>query len=204
MKKSFNTMMGLAMAIALSLNVASCNSDSDNGGSKDNKAKKETTAKPASNRTDLPNYRYVDSDTLLAHYNLAKDYSEEMLRLQNNYDNTARQRQAAIEGLAGKYQQKMQSNAMNEAEYNNAMKDMQQRQSAAQNELGQMQVSMQNQMMEAQKIVNDSIMSYIKEYNESHHYDAIFMKAATLYIDPALDITDEIIEGLNARYNKKK
>ena len=54
------------------------------------------------------------------------------------------------------------------------------------------------------KIVNDSIMSYIKEYNESHHYDAIFMKAATLYINPDLDITDEIIEGLNARYNKVK
>ena len=38
----------------------------------------------------------------------------------------------------------------------------------------------------------------------THTYDAIFFKNATLYINPNLDITDEIVEGLNARYNKKK
>lgn len=35
-------------------------------------------------------------------------------------------------------------------------------------------------------------------------YDAILFKAATLYINPALDITNEVVEGLNARYNKVK
>lgn len=30
------------------------------------------------------------------------------------------------------------------------------------------------------------------------------MKAATLYINPALDVTDEVVKGLNERYNKVK
>jgi outer membrane protein len=63
---------------------------------------------------------------------------------------------------------------------------------------------MQQQYMEAQKIVNDSIQKFIEVYNAQHGYDAILLKAATLYIDPALDITDEVVEGLNARYNKVK
>lgn len=203
MKKFITTLSGLALILGMTLGSTACNNTQD--GNDKQHTKTTAKAKQGKEQATLPNYRYVDSDSLLQKYNLAKDYNEEMLRLQNTYENTARQRQSAIEGLAGQYQQKMQNNGyMNEAAYNADMKTLQQRQQAAQNELGQMQINMQNQAMEAQKIVNDSIMSYIKEYNESHHYDAIFMKAATLYINPDLDITDEIIEGLNARYNKVK
>ena len=58
--------------------------------------------------------------------------------------------------------------------------------------------------MQAQKTVNDSIKAFIEDYNKSRGYDAILFKGATLYINPALDITDEVVEGLNARYNKVK
>ena len=201
MKKIFATFALCAALLASGL--SSCN-NADKAADKKGSAK---TEKPKSNidPDKLPNYRYVDSDSLLLNYNLAKDYSEEMLRLQNSYDNTARQRQSALENLAGQFQQKMQNNQYtSEQQYNADMATLQQRQNSAQNELGQLQVTMQNQMSEAQKIVQDSIMSYIEDYNATHHYDAIFMKAATLYIDPALDITDEIIKGLNERYNKVK
>ena len=201
MKKLITTLCIALMTIALG--VTSCSNT-------DSKQDKQTTTgkpqqKPSKNAQtgNLPNYRYVDSDTLLAKYNLAKDYQEEMLRQQNAYENTARQRQSAIESLMNKYDQQMKNGQMNESSYKAAMQDIQSRQSAAEKELGQLQVNMQNQMIEAQKVVNDSILNYVREYNESYGYDAILMKAATLYIDPALDITDEILEGLNARYNKQ-
>lgn len=195
------------MMVAVSIAATSCNNGEagKDSNKKEQTAKKSATAeRPAANRQgEKPNYRYVDSDSLLANYNLAKDYQEEMLRQQNNYDNTARQRQTAIQSLMAKYQQQAQNNTMDEAAYNKAMADIQNRQQAAEKELGKMQINMQNQMMEAQKIVNDSIMNYIEEYNKTRGYDAILMKAATLYISPDLDITDEVLEGLNARYNKK-
>ena len=70
-----------------------------------------------------------------------------------------------------------------------------------------MNVAAQNAMRQqqaAEKEVMDSIKNYIDVYMTTHTYDAIFFKNATLYINPNLDITDEIVEGLNARYNKKK
>lgn len=164
-----------------------------------------TAPKEAKDTANLPNYRYVDTDSLLAAYNLAKDYNEQMLQLQNNYENTARQRQGAIQSLAAQYQQKMQNNGyLTKEAYDKDMGTLQSKQSAAVNELGKLQVSIQNQMAQAQKTINDSIESYIKEYNKTRGYDAIFMKGATLYINPALDITGEIIKGLNERYNKVK
>lgn len=192
---AFITLSAACMAI-------SCNKDDK----KSDDPKKGQTVKAKANHANnanLPNIRYVDADSLLAHYNLSKDYQEEMLRQQNAYENTARQRQAAIESLASGYQKQMQNNTMNEQAYNKAMQTMQQKQQAAEKELSQMQMNMQNQMITAQKIVNDSIMSFIEEYNREYGYDAIIMKSATLYINPDLDITDEVIEGLNARYNKK-
>ena len=166
MKKFISSVCAL-MLMATCVTFSACSNEGDDKDKKEQTSKKSTTgAKPqtvANRKGEMPNYRYVDSDTLLARYNLAKDYQEEMMRQQNNYDNTARQREAAIQSLMAKYQKQAQSNSMDEAAYQKAMADVQKRQQAAEKELGQMQVNMQNQMMEAQKIVNDSIMNYIDE-----------------------------------------
>ena len=58
----------------------------------------------------LPNYRYVDMDSVLRAYNLSKDYSEEMLRMQTNFESTVRQRENSIQNFAGQVQQKIQNN----------------------------------------------------------------------------------------------
>lgn len=201
MKKIASTLLAALLMVA-GASLTSCNGSGSKDAAK-GKITQKTVAAPAPRSGEKPNYRYVDSDTLLAKYNLAKDYQEEMLRMQNNYDNTGRQRQASLQSLMQKYDSQMKNNQMDEAAYNKAMADIQNKQQAMQQELGKMEVNMQKQMMEAQKIVNDSIINYINEYNKDKGYDAIFMKAATLYISPDLDITDEIVKGLNARYNKK-
>lgn len=202
MKKGLLKIAGIVLASGLMLTTTQCNDKTanDNG---DSKAKNEAVEN--GDTANLPNYRYVDLDSVLSAYNLAKDYNEEMLRLQTNLENTARQREASIQSFAGQVQQKMQNNGyLSEASYKADEQKFAQMQTSANNELSKMQANMQNAAFEAQKIVNDSIESFINEYNAKYGYDAIFFKAATLYINPKLDITDEVIAGLNARYNKVK
>lgn len=163
-----------------------------------------SSSKKASSK-DLPNYRYVDLDTIISRYNLAKDYSEQMLRLQANFENEGRKHQNTIGGFAKNMEDKYKNNGyLSEASFNQDQQKLAAMQNSAQKTMASLENSMQKQYMEAQQIVNDSIQAYIDIYNAAHHYDAIFIKSATLYIDPALDITDEIVEGLNARYNKVK
>lgn len=195
MKKNLLTILTLAILLIAG---ASCN-DSKNDAKADSK-------KPAAAKTqgDLPNYRYVDIDTVLAKYNLAIDYTEEMQRLQNNMEAEAKRHESSIKSFASSMQSKYQNNQYTEATYNQDQQKIQQMQNNAAASLDKLQRSAADAAMASEKVVQDSIKNFIKSYNDAHHYEAIFLKAATLYIDPALDITDEVVEGLNARYNKVK
>ena len=154
---------------------------------------------------ELPNYRYVDIDTVLSRYNLAKDYNEEIMRMQNNMESSMRRHQNTIQSKASKMQNKMQNNGyLSEASYRADEQELARLQDSAQKDVDKLQADFQNAAMKAQQTVNDSIEAFIKVYNEAHGYDAILLKNATLYINPELDITEEVIEGLNAKYNKVK
>ncbi|MCH5229813.1 MAG: OmpH family outer membrane protein [Muribaculaceae bacterium] len=153
----------------------------------------------------LPNYRYVDLDSVLSNYNLAKDYNEEMLRMQSNMQNEVKKHENSLQSLATTMQNKLQNNGyLSEASYQADQKQYADMQNKAQRAVANLQSNFETTAILAQKTVNDSIEAFIQEYNMSKGYDAIFFKAATLYVNPALDITNEIIEGLNARYNKVK
>ena len=55
------------------------------------------------------------------------------------------------------------------------------------------------------KEMRDSIQSFLREYNKSKGYSIILSKAGDniLYADPAMDITEDVVAGLNKRYKKK-
>ncbi len=154
---------------------------------------------------NLPNYRYVDLDSVLAKYNLAKDYNEEMMRMQASMESTMKKHETRIQSLANTMQNKMNNNGyLTQESYELDQRSMANMQNEAQKQAATLQNTFDQQVLQAQKNVNDSINAFINDYNKSRGYDAILFKAATLYINPDLDITDEVIEGLNARYNKVK
>lgn len=153
----------------------------------------------------LPNYRYVDLDSVLSNYNLAKDYNEEMLRMQSNMQSEVKRHENSLQSLATTMQNKLQNNGyLSEASYQADQQQLADMQNKAQRAVASLQNNFENTALIAQKTVNDSIEAFIQEYNLSKGYDAIFFKAATIYVNPALDITKEVIDGLNARYNKVK
>lgn len=155
--------------------------------------------------SNLPNYRYVDLDTVLSKYNLAKDYNEEMLRMQTNMESEVKRHENSLQSFANNMQNKLQNNGyLSEASYKADQDQINNMQANAQRAVATLQNNFETAAIQAQKNVNDSIDAFIKDYNAKKGYDAIFFKAATLYINPALDITSEVVEGLNARYNKVK
>ena len=125
--------------------------------------------------------------------------------MQNNMESALKRHESNIQGFANSMQKKMQNNGyLSEASYKQDQDKIASMQNSAQRDAANLQNNFQNAAMKAQQTVNDSIEAFIKEYNAKRGYDAILFKAATLYINPELDITDEVVEGLNARYNKVK
>ena len=78
----------------------------------------------------------------------------------------------------------------------------QQMEQNAQTELAKLQQNSGNQMQQSQKQLNDSIHNFLSDYAKKNNYDMILFKSATGYINPSLEVTDEVIEGLNKRYTK--
>ena len=197
MNKTYATLSSLAITGMMLAGAASCDSNKQEA--------KPATAKAKSEKTmqTLPNYRYVDLDTILSRYNLAKDYNEEILRMQNNAESQMRQHQNKIQNFATTVQNKMQNNGyLSEASYNADMAVYNQKQQQAQNYLGSLQMKAQEEAARQQQVFLDSINSFLATYNKAHHYDAIIVYSPGDYFNPALDITQEIVDGLNAAYKK--
>lgn len=198
MKKLKISTAAFAVALALTA-LTSC------GQSEKEKAPQKSAA-AAAKAGALPNFRYVDLDTLMTRYNLAKDFNEEMLRMQNNLDNTARQKETSLRNYAAEVQKKYQNNTyLTEAEQQAVQAEQQKManmEESARRDLASLQQNLQNVALRQQATLSDSINSFIETYNAKKGYDAILFKGAGLYFNPALDITEEVVEGLNARYNK--
>ena len=125
--------------------------------------------------------------------------------MQNSMEQEIKRHESSIQNMATQMQNKMQNNTyLTRESYEADEKKLAGLQQNAQKSVGALQQNFATKAEKAQATVNDSINAFIEEYNKKHGYDAIFFKAAALHFNPALDITDEIVEGLNARYNKVK
>ena len=147
--------------------------------------------------------RYIDEDSIMANYNLAKDINEAMPRRQIQFDAAQKQRGNEISKFGNAMQQKYQNNQyLSEEAFNADQAKLQKMQADAENYLASLQQSIQNELNQSQIQLLDSIDNFMKDYAKKKGFDMVLRKSATLYIDEKYDVTDEVIEGLNKRYNK--
>jgi outer membrane protein len=146
---------------------------------------------------------YVDVDSLLANYAFYQDLAEEMMRKQENYSLVLEEERKKIDQDIKDFNKKVESNVFSSAE----------RQNSEYNRIGRRQQSLEEkaqkysqELMEerdanSQKI-SETVNDFIAEYNKAHGYNLIISKASLLFADEALNITAEVLEGLNAAYNQ--
>ncbi len=65
-------------------------------------------------------------------------------------------------------------------------------------------VQLAKESQELEKQLLDTVTNFLKEFNANHTYDYILNKAAMLYGNDALDITDTLVYLLNKRYEASK
>ena len=186
------TKLALFAAVAVMAMASSCN----------NKPAEAPKAAPGSALENLK-IRYIDEDSIMANYNLAKDINEAMLRRQNQFDAAQKQRGNEISKFGNAMQQKYQNNQyLTEEAFNADNAKLQKMQADAESYLASLQQSIQNELNQSQIQLLDSIDNFLKDYAKKKGFDMVLRKSATLYIDEKYDVTDEVIEGLNKRYNK--
>ncbi len=148
---------------------------------------------------------YIDVDSLQAKYDFFNEKKAEFEAKMQSYQAQIQQKENALAQLQNSIQTRMQNGQISsEAQYKQEMQKYEQQQNAyaklsqtAQEEMA----ALQNGFNEA---LTDSIEHYLAEYNKAKKFAVILNKAAALYAAPALDITDDVVAGLNKRYKKSK
>ncbi len=148
------------------------------------------------------NVRYIDSDKLLEQYIAAQKYSKLRTKLNNDYKQAEEKKRKQIEAFYSQVQTKYQSNQYkNEAAFDADKKKLEQMQESAQKEMESLQKKMEGQLnTEYSKVLNE-INIYLSNYAVRNDIDALYRTDATMYVNPKWNITDDVIKGLNDRYN---
>ncbi len=199
MKKISYFVAQFAIVAAAMAVMPSC-SGSDSTDNKSADGEKKVAAKEKSDTVAPANpvIRYVDEE-----YNLAKDFKESIQRSQSKLISAQQSRENELQQLGSQIENKMKSNSYtSESEYNADIARAQKKQQDAQTYLGNLQRTTELEISQLQNQLQDSIQSYIKIFSEKNGYDAVLLKSAGLYFNPALDVTEEVVKGLNSRYNK--
>ena len=142
-------------------------------------------------------------DSVMANYDLVKAFNEVNLRTMTKMQNAQSSREGELNRMAANIEQKMKNNGyLSEASYNADVAELTKKQQSAQNYLGSLQAEAQQEAMRQQQEFLDSLDNFLADYNRTRHYDAILLFTPGEHFNPALDITDDIVKGLNARYTK--
>ena len=146
---------------------------------------------------------YVEYDSLMAKYNLAIDLNKEMMRKESNISNTLEQKALSLQEEQAEFTRKAQNNIFAtqeraQSEYERLLKKEQ--------DIVQLQQTLateyEREVLDCHRRLRDSVNNYIKIYNTTKGYDYILTKIGDniLYANKALDITQDIIDGLKSRY----
>ena len=153
---------------------------------------------------------YINADSLSAKYFLSIDLTEQIVKKEENARVYLQQENRKLEQAIQSFQTRAENNAF--ATQQRAEQE-QQRVIRMQQELQATAEKMQAELMEEFQRLNiqmrDTIVSHLKEYNNSKNYEIIFSNGSSNTINPIVfakdvyDITDEVVEFLNRKWTSK-
>lgn len=166
-------------------------------------SKNETTTTPAS---DNQKVAYVEIDSFMSQYTYWKDVTKIIKAKEANIQRTLAGKQKAIQAAAANFQQNVQANKYTQVQAQQIQASIQkqaQDADALQQRLG---AEYQNEVAKYNKALSDSVHNYLKEYNKDKKFAIILAKSGDniLYADPAYNITDDVIKGMNQAYKGMK
>ena len=185
----------------IALATVSCNQKSPTQQVKQNGLpKSETTTNATTSSVAV-----VDIDTLADKCNYCKDGQKALEAKKNALTKQFNAKTQSLQNAVINFQKKAQAGQFN------SQQEAQKQQAALQKQQQDLQVfqeRIERDLAKAQQEYQDKLRkdlnTFLKEYNKDGRFKVIISKSAdnVLYTDPSVDITNDVIEGLNKSYKK--
>jgi outer membrane protein len=153
------------------------------------------------------NIVYVNFDTLLSNYDMFFDLQKKFLEKQQKLEAELTRSSRSYERQVGDFQDKVQKGLVTRSEAQQLEMQLMQ----VQQELMGQRDEFSQELMEEEQVMNrqlqHSIYDYLKEFNNNHDYHYILSHSfggPFLYTKSDLNITRDVIEGLNRKYQQNR
>lgn len=153
---------------------------------------------------------YFNLDKVLEEYDMANDLRSAVETKVQSISDEINRRGSKLQKDMQSFQDKIDKGLMTRSTAEVQGAQLQERQNSYQNYVAQKQQEMQEEQAVMMNKIADAIKSFIDEYNAEKEYAMIIstqgdiLPAPVAAGDPGLDITQEIIDGLNSQYVKNK
>ena len=172
---------------------------------------KKDAAVEASDSVARPcNLAYINMDAIYAGYDMANEINTMLNTMNENISADLNKRQNKIEADVADLQRKAEKNLITQSAFSMKQQDLQTQYQNFQNYAAKKQQAFAEESQARLNSIADAISTYVKAYNEEKNFDMIFLTQGELLSAPvctanaALDITDEVLAGLNEEYIKAK
>lgn len=150
---------------------------------------------------------YVEIDSVILNFDMYYDLREQLMARQEESESQLNTRGRQYETGARDYEEKVRKGLVTRATAQQMEQELLQQQQELRNLAGQLE----SQLMEEERVMNSQVLDYIYEYLEEissgTDYDYILAKSfgnPVMYADESLDITDEVLLGINYKYSEEK
>lgn len=150
---------------------------------------------------------YVNLDQILQDYDMANDLRSSVETKVQNIQAEVNRRQKKLENKAKDFQGKIDKGLLTRSVAEQQAQKLQQEEQEFNQYAYQKQQEIQEEQMVMMNQLGDAIKTFLDKYNETYQYAMILTNtggAPVITADPALDITESVLAGLNEEYVKTK
>lgn len=196
MKITTLKLSSIATAVAIVSVLSSC-------GNKESQTAAKTTGTTVSADEKIV---YVNSDSLLTKYEYFKDLKAKMETKGKAAESDLAAKSQAFQREVQQYQQ--QQNTLPADQRASTEERLSRKQQELQSYQQNAGAALQNEQAKEQEVLYDKIADYLKGYAKAKGFKMVLTYAkgnsAILFADESLDVTSEVIIGLNEAYTKNK
>jgi outer membrane protein len=146
---------------------------------------------------------FVNNDSILSHYELVKKMRADLEAKGKRLEGEVASQQQAFEKDAAYFQEQVAKKAISDQSAQEIYGQLQQNQKKIYDLRDRYAAELQQSEMDMNVALIDSVMNFLKRYNEKYKFDYIlgFTKGGNiLYANDTLDVTNDVIKELNAAY----
>jgi outer membrane protein len=150
---------------------------------------------------------YIEIDSVIANFDMAKDKTAELEEKTKNSEAELASKSQAFDRDVRDFQNKVQKGLVTRATAAEMEQTLQQQQQTLLARRDEMAYNLNEESIVAQRQVLEYINTFLVEFNADRGYQYILARqfpGPVLYSDTTLDITAEVIAGLNAKYSAEK